>query len=114
MSHGLKLEGVGFAYDATPVLQDINVSIPEGQLVSLLGASGSGKTTLLRLAAGLNPVDSGRLTWNGVPVVGPSLERGVVFQESLLQNSPGASCCAAAFALRERFLLRAKPVRLSG
>jgi hypothetical protein len=28
MSHGLKLEGVGFAYDATPVLQDINVSIP--------------------------------------------------------------------------------------
>ena len=34
--------------------------------------------------------------------------------ESLLQNSPGASCCAAAFALRERFLLRAKPVRLSG
>jgi transposase len=35
-------------------------------------------------------------------------------QESFLQNSPGASCCAAAFALREGFLLRAKPVRLSG
>jgi hypothetical protein len=32
---------------------------------------------------------------------------------SLLQNSRGASCCAAAFALRERFFLRAKPVRLS-
>jgi ABC-type Fe3+/spermidine/putrescine transport system ATPase subunit len=47
---------VGFAYQATPVLQDINISIPQGQLVSLLGASGSGKTTLLRLAAGLDPV----------------------------------------------------------
>jgi NitT/TauT family transport system ATP-binding protein len=84
MSHGLKLEGVGFAYKATPVLQDINVSIPEGQFVSLLGASGSGKTTLLRLAAGLDPVDSGRLSWNGAPVVGPSLERGVVFQDYAL------------------------------
>jgi hypothetical protein len=31
-----------------------------------------------------------------------------------LAKLPGASCCAAAFALRERFLLRAKPVRLSG
>ena len=84
MSPGLKLEGVGFAYDTTQVLQDINVTIPEGQFVSLLGASGSGKTTLLRLAAGLDPVDSGRLTWNGAPIVGPSLERGVVFQDYAL------------------------------
>jgi NitT/TauT family transport system ATP-binding protein len=75
---------VGFAYDATPVLQDINVHIPEGQFVSLLGASGSGKTTLLRLAAGLDRVSSGRLSWNGVPVCGPSLERGVVFQDYAL------------------------------
>ena len=84
MSPGLKLEGVGFAYDTTQVLQDINVTIPEGQFVSLLGASGSGKTTLLRLAAGLDPVGSGRLTWNGAAVVGTSLERGVVFQDYAL------------------------------
>ncbi|MEF8698309.1 MAG: ABC transporter ATP-binding protein [Candidatus Accumulibacter sp. UW26] len=83
-SLGLKLEGVGFAYQATPVLQDINISIPQGQLVSLLGASGSGKTTLLRLAAGLDPVACGRLSWNGVTVAGPSLKRGVVFQDYAL------------------------------
>jgi len=84
MSLGLNLEGVSFAYDATPVLQDIHLIIPEGQFVSLLGASGSGKTTLLRLAAGLNEVSSGRLSWNGLPVRGPSLERGVVFQDYAL------------------------------
>lgn len=84
MSLGLKLECVSFAYAATQVLEDINVSIPEGQFVSLLGASGSGKTTLLRLAAGLDSIDNGRLTWNGAEVVGPSLERGVVFQDYAL------------------------------
>lgn len=84
MSLGLTLENVSFAYGDRPVLQDIHVHIPEGELVSLLGASGSGKTTLLRLAAGLNAVSSGRLTWNGVSVVGPSLQRGVVFQDYAL------------------------------
>lgn len=84
MGHGLKLEGVGFAYAAAPILQDIHVTIPAGQLVSLLGASGSGKSTLLRLVAGLNQPTSGRLLWNGAVVGGPSLERGVVFQDYAL------------------------------
>jgi len=84
MSLGLKLEGIGFAYDVTPILQDINVHVPVGQFISLLGASGSGKSTLLRLVAGLNQPSSGRLAWNGAVVVGPSLERGVVFQDYAL------------------------------
>jgi NitT/TauT family transport system ATP-binding protein len=84
MRHGLKLEGVGFSYDATPILQDISLNIPAGQLVSLLGASGSGKSTLLRLVAGLNEPTRGRLAWNGAAIVGPSLERGVVFQDYAL------------------------------
>jgi len=84
MSLGLKLEGVSFAYDATPILQDISVSIPAGQFLSLLGASGSGKSTLLRLAAGLCQPSRGRLAWNGAAIAGPSLERGMVFQDYAL------------------------------
>lgn len=84
MSLGLKLEGVDFAYDDTPILKGINLAVPAGQFVTLLGASGSGKSTLLRLTAGLQGPSHGRLSWNGAPIAGPSLDRGVVFQDYAL------------------------------
>jgi NitT/TauT family transport system ATP-binding protein len=78
---GLKVESLRFAYNGTPVLLDINLSITEGEFVCLLGPSGCGKTTLLRLLAGLETFSSGYLSWKGQPITGPSLERGVVFQD---------------------------------
>lgn len=84
MSHGLKLEGVDFSYDANHILAGIDLSIPAGQFVTLLGASGSGKSTLLRLVAGLQFPQQGKLVWNGQPIAGPGLERGVVFQDYAL------------------------------
>ena len=53
LSPGLKAESLRFAYNGTPVLLDIDLSIAEGEFVCLLGPSGCGKTTLLRLLAGL-------------------------------------------------------------
>jgi len=83
---GLKVESLRFAYNGTPVLLDINLAIGEGEFVCLLGPSGCGKTTLLRLLAGLETPSSGHLSWKGRPITGPSLERGVVFQDySLFQ-----------------------------
>ncbi len=70
-----------FAYNGTPVLQDITLTIAEGEFVSLLGPSGCGKTTLLRLLAGLETAAGGTIAWKGLPVTGPSLDRGVVFQD---------------------------------
>jgi len=84
MSQGLSLEGVDFSYDASRILSGIELSIPAGQFVTLLGASGSGKSTLLRLIAGLQFPERGRLAWNGQPIAGPGLERGVVFQDYAL------------------------------
>jgi len=78
---GLEVESLRFAYQGTPVLHDINLTVKEGEFVCLLGHSGSGKTTLLRLLAGLETVASGNLSWQGRPITGPSLERGVVFQD---------------------------------
>ena len=63
------------------MLLDINLAIGEGEFVCLLGPSGCGKTTLLRLLAGLETPSSGHLSWKGRPITGPSLERGVVFQD---------------------------------
>jgi NitT/TauT family transport system ATP-binding protein len=84
MSYGLNLEGVDFSYDASQILTGIDLSIPVGQFVTLLGASGSGKSTLLRLVAGLQFPQRGRLAWDGKPVAGPGLDRGVVFQDYAL------------------------------
>jgi NitT/TauT family transport system ATP-binding protein len=63
------------------MLEDINLVVPEGEFVCLLGASGCGKTTLLRLLAGLERPCGGRILWQGRPVSGPALDRGIVFQE---------------------------------
>lgn len=84
MSQSLRLEGIDFSYDAQRILAGIDLTIPAGQFVSLLGASGSGKSTLLRLVAGLKAPQRGRLAWNGKPISGPGLDRGVVFQDYAL------------------------------
>lgn len=84
MSQSLRLEGIDFSYDTQRILAGIDLNIPAGQFVSLLGASGSGKSTLLRLIAGLQAPQRGRLAWNGKPITGPGLERGVVFQDYAL------------------------------
>ncbi|NKG31415.1 taurine ABC transporter ATP-binding subunit [Erwinia rhapontici] len=73
------------SYAGQLALQDINLSIGNGELVVVLGPSGCGKTTLLNLIAGFIPADSGSITLNGQPVSGPGADRGVVFQhEGLL------------------------------
>jgi NitT/TauT family transport system ATP-binding protein len=84
MGGGLVLDGIDFAYGADATLQGIRLAVPAGQFVTLLGASGSGKSTLLRLAAGLRRPTRGRLLWNGAEIKGPSIERGVVFQDYAL------------------------------
>ena len=59
----------------------ISFSIAAGDLVSLVGPSGCGKSTLLRLIAGLDFPDSGELLVDEEKILGPSAERGLVFQD---------------------------------
>lgn len=75
-----------FQHAAGPVraLSDINLTIPQGQLVSIVGGSGCGKSTLLRIIAGFETEYAGRVTLDGAPIVKPGLDRGMVFQEHRL------------------------------
>jgi NitT/TauT family transport system ATP-binding protein len=77
----VSIEHVSFSYGRQVVLQDINLTAEAGDFVCLLGPSGCGKSTLLRLLAGLDLPDSGRITVDGKQVIGPGLDRGVVFQD---------------------------------
>lgn len=62
-------------------LDDISLEVAAGELVSLVGPSGCGKSTLLRLIAGLVTPDSGALFVGSDPIIDPSAERGLVFQD---------------------------------
>jgi nitrate/nitrite transport system ATP-binding protein len=73
-------KGYGSGKQRTSVLEDVNLSIEQGELVSIVGYSGAGKTTLVSLLAGLIMPDEGRISVGGKQVTGPSAERGVVFQ----------------------------------
>jgi sulfonate transport system ATP-binding protein len=84
----LELRGVSKQFRVAgavlPVLQDVDLVATAGEFVAIVGASGCGKSTLLRLIAGLDVNHTGDIVCGGVRVEGPSLERGIVFQEPRL------------------------------
>ena len=63
-----------------PVLEGINLDVPPGEIVALLGKSGSGKSTLLRCIAGLIAPSSGTVTYRGKPLRGVNPGVSLVFQ----------------------------------
>ena len=78
------------SYGSKQVLDDINLSIGKGELVTLLGPSGCGKSTLLRCLAGLEEVTEGRILLDGTDITGIDPRKrdiGMVFQQySLFPN----------------------------
>ena len=57
----LELRHIKKSYDNVTILEDINLKIQDGEIVSILGPSGCGKTTLLNLVLGLTPADQGQI-----------------------------------------------------
>src|SRR6201987_5783813 len=66
------------------VLDDVNLTLREGEIVALLGRSGSGKSTLLRIVSGLLKPTSGSVKWRGRPGTGPTDGVAMVFQSFAL------------------------------
>jgi len=66
------------------VLDDVNLTLREGEIVALLGRSGSGKSTLLRIVAGLLKPTAGRVMWRGEQIAGPADGVAMVFQSFAL------------------------------
>ena len=62
------------------ILDNINLDVAENEFVAVIGFSGSGKSTLISLLAGLQLPSSGEVTLEGNPIVQPSPELGIMFQ----------------------------------
>tara|TARA_R110002072_G_scaffold8663_6_gene43512 strand:+ start:1241 stop:2164 length:924 start_codon:yes stop_codon:yes gene_type:complete len=62
------------------VFEDVNFDIDKGEFVCIIGHSGCGKSTIMNVLAGLDTPTSGGVTMDGKELSGPSLDRGVVFQ----------------------------------
>jgi len=85
----IQLNGVSKSFrsaDGAPrtILEGVNFTLHEGEIVALLGKSGSGKSTLLRIMAGLIPTDSGKAVYRGNDIHGPASGVTMVFQSFAL------------------------------
>ncbi|PKM80783.1 MAG: ABC transporter ATP-binding protein [Firmicutes bacterium HGW-Firmicutes-14] len=80
----IRLENVSYAYEdrgaALPAVEGINISVHEGEFVSIIGPSGCGKSTLLSLLAGLSFPSAGCIFIDGQVIKGTGPDRGLVFQ----------------------------------
>ncbi len=81
----LIIENVSMRFDLpngthVQALQDINLEIKTGEIMSVLGPSGCGKTTLLNIVAGFLAPTKGTVKLNNQIVTGPASDRGMVFQ----------------------------------
>ena len=80
----LKADNLTVSYDGENVIENINMHLNEGEIVSLLGVSGSGKTTLFNILSGLSLPDSGKVLLDGEDVTGKTGKMSYMLQKDLL------------------------------
>ncbi|MFV8322541.1 ABC transporter ATP-binding protein [Flavobacterium sp. LS2R12] len=67
----LEIKDISFTYIDKPVIENVSFTISKGQNTAIIGESGCGKSTLLKLIYGLYDLDSGAITYNENPILGP-------------------------------------------
>ena len=73
----LKIENLHVAYGGIQALRGISLEVPDGKIVTLIGANGAGKSTTLRTITGLVKAQSGSIQWNGTELLGKSIDQVV-------------------------------------
>lgn len=67
----LEIKNISFTYINKPVIENVSFTIAKGENTAIIGESGCGKSTLLKLIYGLYDLDSGAITYNEKPILGP-------------------------------------------
>ncbi len=89
--HAIEFRNVSFSYNETPILKNINLTIPKGKTVALVGSSGAGKSTLADLVPRFHDVTDGEILVDGVNIKDYTTQSvrekiGIVSQEPILFN----------------------------
>ena len=71
----LKIENLHVNYGGIQALRGISLEVPDGKIVTLIGANGAGKSTTLRTISGLVKAGSGSIQWNGEELLGKSIDK---------------------------------------
>ena len=71
----LKIENLHVAYGGIQALRGISLEVPDGKIVTLIGANGAGKSTTLRTITGLVKAGSGSIQWNDEELLGKSIDK---------------------------------------
>ena len=87
MSELLKTTDLKLNYGPISALKGVDISVPEGQIVAILGANGAGKTSLLKTISGLLKPASGERTFNGVSIGGKPAHK--VAAQGIMQSPEG-------------------------
>ena len=114
----IELQAVCIAFESHQVLRGIDLSVMNGEILTIMGGSGSGKSVLLRLIAGLIKPDRGEIRIEGTDIVPLDEDEmlsfrqrmGVVFQQAALFDSMSVAD-NIAYPLREHALLDAEAVQ---
>ena len=71
----LKIQDLKVSYGGIQALRGISLEVPDGEIVTLIGANGAGKSTTLRTITGLVKAESGSIQWNGEELLGKSIDK---------------------------------------
>ena len=83
----LKIKDLHVSYGGIRALRGVDLEVPDGKIVTLIGANGAGKSTLLRTISGLVKADSGSITYNGKELLGMPINK--VLEEGIAHAPEG-------------------------
>ena len=88
----LEIKDLHVSYGGIQALRGVSLNVPDGKIVTLIGANGAGKSTLMRTISGLVKAQSGSILWNGQELLGKPIDQ--IVASGIAMSPEGRRVCA--------------------